>query len=71
MPVKYSKKSDLTAERLREVLSYDPETGVFRWRNLQGRRMKVGDVAGHKDHLRLARAATGAFYKVDESSPTL
>jgi hypothetical protein len=36
----------LTAERLREVLSYDPETGVFVWLKRTARRIRVGDVAG-------------------------
>lgn len=39
----------LTAERIREVLSYDPETGVFTWRISPSTRVKVGDVAGHID----------------------
>lgn len=36
----------LTAERLRELLSYDQETGVFTWRVQTNNRVKVGMVAG-------------------------
>lgn len=36
----------LTAERIREILHYDPDTGVFTWRVPKGKRVKAGSVAG-------------------------
>lgn len=36
----------LNQARLKEVLSYDPATGVFRWRIALSNRVHVGDVAG-------------------------
>lgn len=39
-------KSTLTAERVREVLGYNPETGVFRWKVGRSRGVRIGDVAG-------------------------
>ena len=41
------KGSTLTAERLREVLSYCPITGVFRWRVTLDQRALEGQVAGY------------------------
>lgn len=40
-----SNDSELTAERLREVLSYNAETGIFTWLVSRGK-ARVGDVAG-------------------------
>ena len=33
---------------LKEVLEYNPDTGVFIWRKPNGNRVKVGNVAGNK-----------------------
>ena len=40
--------------RLKEVLDYNKDTGVFRWKNPPSRRMKPGDKAGTKqDYIRI------------------
>lgn len=36
----------LTADRLRDLLHYDPDTGLFIWRQSAARRIKVGSPAG-------------------------
>ena len=37
----------LTVERLREMLDFDPETGVFQWRRTTSNRVSVCSCAGH------------------------
>lgn len=41
-------KTSLTAERARQLLSYDPETGEIRRRERSSNSVHVGDVAGYE-----------------------
>jgi hypothetical protein len=38
--------ADLNADVVRELLDYEPETGLFRWKKSRRRRTKVGAIAG-------------------------
>ena len=60
-----AERKHLTPERLREVLTYDEATGVFRWKIRVAQRAKAGDVAGsaHSDGYRHIRV-DGAMYKL-------
>ncbi len=39
-------RAELTAERLRQLLSYDKEAGVFKWRIKPAKKIRIGDFAG-------------------------
>ena len=52
----------LTQERLHEVLTYDPETGIFRWRVTVGPNAAAGVEAGTGSHGYLVIMVDGKTY---------
>lgn len=56
-------KDGVSFERLREVLHYDPDMGVFIWLVTEGRRMKAGKLAGHYGDLYVRIKIDGEMYK--------
>lgn len=58
-------KIDITAERLRELVHYDPETGLMRWKVSRGNRVPAGSIVGHKNvHGYWATRIGGKDYRV-------
>lgn len=52
----------LTSDRLRELVNYDPSTGIFTRRRIVGKVGRIGDVIGCKSQGRLEISVDGKIY---------
>lgn len=55
--------NDLTQDRLKELLRYNPETGAFTWLVCPGRRVRAGDIAGSTNNGYRVIQVRGRSYK--------
>jgi hypothetical protein len=57
------KAETITAERLREILDYNPESGTFRWRVYRAPNARPGDTAGtdHREGYRTIRVGNRPY----------
>jgi hypothetical protein len=59
-----AKKTHITHERLREVLDYNPKTGIFTWKIALSPRANVGGAAGRTDRRGYIRIGIdGKYYQ--------
>ena len=56
----------LTQERLKEVLHYSPESGVFTWEKTLGSRAQSGDIAGGVNHGYIRIKIDGRMYQAHQ-----
>ena len=52
----------LTQARLKELLHYDSETGIFKWKVKLAQRVKIGDIAGSDSHGYIGTGIEGVLY---------
>ena len=52
----------VTPQRLRELLGYDPDTGLFTWVKAPSNRVKAGDTAGHRANGYITIRLDGQLY---------
>lgn len=60
---KLAVRRSMTLARLKEVLEYDQDTGVFIWRVRTSNRIKVGSVAGNLSHGYIEISVDGVSFR--------
>ena len=53
----------LTSKILKKVLLYNPETGIFYWKETANKKLKVGDIAGTRNNGYITIKVLGKQYK--------